>query len=319
MKAASSVLPLSLRTLFCGISQVLLQNNAYVGAVVLVGIFYASVFSGLAATLGASVSSFTAYIIGTNKQALNDGEYGYNGALVALAFTNFFEPTAFTCFYLVLASALSTVLMLIITNALRKWGISALTFPFVAAVYIFLLISRILETPNTSNILGLSTLTEIDYIKNSFAIKSAVECAILGISQIFFQTNLLTGILIIVALFIGSRRACLMAFFGSLFGTLIARTMNVPDHMLSAGVFGFNAALTSIALGNSVATLNFITLTYIFLGLIVTVVAHVAMEIIFKPLDVPVMTLPFILVTWLFLLISPLCRRICNELKINES
>ena len=53
-----------LKILLRGISQVMLQNNAFSGLLFLAGIFYSSWLMGLGALIGVFTSTITAFILG---------------------------------------------------------------------------------------------------------------------------------------------------------------------------------------------------------------------------------------------------------------
>lgn len=293
----------TLQILLRGVSQVLLQNNVYAGILVIAGIFLSSISAGIAALIGAITCTLLATLMGVNKVALKNGLYGYNGILVALALHNFFEPTAITYSSIVFASALSIIFVEASTRVLEKLNIPALTFPFVAITYTFLLVGLKIEIPKR--------LSEPD--SSLSAIPSVFEGTILGISQIFFQTKILTGIFLIIALCICSRRACVFAIFGSLIGALFAYTMNAPDQLIRSGTFGFNSALTAIALELFIKDVNIRTIIYIFFSLILTIAIQVALEMIFKSISIPVLTMPFVVATWIFYLATPHIPRVYSD------
>lgn len=85
-----------------GISQVFFQKNALSGAIILVGLLYASILLGVATLVGVVVSTLTAYILRLEETRLKDGFFGFNGALVALALITFLGASPATWIYLIL-------------------------------------------------------------------------------------------------------------------------------------------------------------------------------------------------------------------------
>lgn len=77
-----------------GVGQVMFQNNSYSGALFLVGIFYNSWLLGLAALIGTLTSTFAALLLNYSKKDIQNGLYGFNGALTGIAAWYFFEPSA---------------------------------------------------------------------------------------------------------------------------------------------------------------------------------------------------------------------------------
>ena len=68
-----------------GVGQVMFQNNALSGALMLVGILLNSWQMALLAVAGNVISTLTAYISGYSREDINNGLYGFNGTLVGIA------------------------------------------------------------------------------------------------------------------------------------------------------------------------------------------------------------------------------------------
>lgn len=91
-----------------GVGQVMFQNNALSGALMLVGILLNSWQMALLAVAGNVISTLTAYISGYSREDINNGLYGFNGTLVGIAVGVFMSVTVGSLIWLVLASCLST-------------------------------------------------------------------------------------------------------------------------------------------------------------------------------------------------------------------
>ena len=74
-----------IKILFRGIGQVMFQNNAWSGVLMLVGIACDSLYMAGLALLGAVVSTSTARIVGYSRKDIRNGLYGFNGTLVGIA------------------------------------------------------------------------------------------------------------------------------------------------------------------------------------------------------------------------------------------
>ena len=72
----------SLLILGRGIGQVMFQNNALSGLLMLIGIFLNSWQMGLLAVSGNIISTLTARISGYDCDDIKNGLYGFNGTLV---------------------------------------------------------------------------------------------------------------------------------------------------------------------------------------------------------------------------------------------
>ncbi|MEH7385912.1 urea transporter [Bacillus sp. JJ1521] len=123
-----------------------------------------------------------------------------------------------------------------------------------------------------------------------------------GISQVVLIENPITGFIFLLAITISSYSLGIVAFLSALIGTLIAKIAGGDEEAIDQGLFGFNSVLTGMAL-----TL-FLNEPYHWMialfGAAVAVIFTAAMMHFMKNLDIPVLTFPYIILTWFFLLTS---------------
>lgn len=302
----------ALLSLLRGVSQVFFQNNAFSGAVILVGLFYASVLSGTAVVVGVIVSTLTASVLGAKTSQIKDGLYGFNGALVGLALIIFVHDNPLVWPYLIVASSLSTIVMAASLRFLGAWNMPTLTFPFVATTHIFLLAIRRFENIQSSNPVS---AVQIETLKKTITFSELGTGVFSGVAQVFFQSSFITGILFLLAIFVGSRRSFLMAIGGSVIGALTGYALGASASDIGLGLFGFNSSLTAIALGSIFLAPGRRAIELTAFAAIITVVFQSTLETALKPFELPAMTLPFVLTTWLFLLAAPLFRGTTGDLE----
>ena len=252
-----------------GIGQVIFQNNPITGALFLTGIAITSPWFGLATLLGSIASTLTASLL---KKPVQDGLYGFNGALSTLALVVFLGPSPEAFFYGFLASILSTPVMMSTEQLLTPWKLPSLTFPFVLITLIFLSALSFVwphppATPTAITQLPLGSLH--------------------GISQIFLIENPITAAFFLAGLFISSRSAASLALMGTIIGSASSLIFSHPG--LAAGLFGFNGALTAIALGSVFGKASCKRLPIILIAIFASTLLTLA--------GIP-LTLPFVLCTW---------------------
>jgi urea transporter len=127
-----------------------------------------------------------------------------------------------------------------------------------------------------------------------------------GIGQVMFQDNPLSGLLFFIAIGWGSWAAgepeiAIGGLVALVAGTLMAQWLRVDAAGLNAGLYGFNAYLTGIALPTFMAPTPQLWV-YVVLGGVVSVVVMLALVRVLKTWGVAVLTAPFVLVSWLLLL-----------------
>ncbi|MFJ8065048.1 urea transporter [Psychrobacillus sp. NPDC096426] len=125
---------------------------------------------------------------------------------------------------------------------------------------------------------------------------SFILYAFKGVSQVLLIDNVITGILIIVGIMLFSPLLGLIAFVSSLLGTVLAYDLNGDINDLSIGLFGFNPTLTGMA------TMFLVNSPYSWIYALVAASASSILFLIldrsFKKKNIPVLTVPFILITW---------------------
>lgn len=120
-----------------------------------------------------------------------------------------------------------------------------------------------------------------------------------GVGQVMLQQHAGTGLLFLVGLLIASPWMCLAAIAATLIGTLSAWLLQFDRQEISQGLYGFNSTLVGIAL---VTFLEVRPATWALVA-IGSVMAAVVTWICRRGFPFPVYTAPFIVVTWVCLLL----------------
>ncbi len=133
-----------------------------------------------------------------------------------------------------------------------------------------------------------------------------VDINLRGIGQVMFQDHPLSGALFLAAVAWGSFAAGVpQVLFGGLVAVVAATGtacwLRVDPASLRAGLYGFNGFLVGLALATFIAP-GLLLWAYVILGGAASVVAMSATVRVARTWDVPALTFPFVLVTWLLLL-----------------
>lgn len=264
-----------------GISQVFLVNNVTTGILFLAGIFYNSRDMGIGAIMGVFVGTFTALFLKYDTDDINQGLYGYNGALVGLAIVCFFGLNIPSVIALLLGSGLSSV----VRKIMSTWKLPPYTAPFVISTWIvmfFLVTFKIipLQAAPLSNAINLEIIPAVSK----------------GIGQVMFQENVISGTILFIGILVSSRLSALYALLGALIGVVVAFVSSLPLSMINIGLFGFNAVLCGIAFSNK-------KWNYVILAMASSVVS-VFITYGIMNLGIITLTAPFVISTWLFLLLE---------------
>ncbi|MBS0194474.1 MAG: urea transporter [Proteobacteria bacterium] len=264
---ARSILTAALR----GVGQVMFQRHAAVGALFLLGLAVHSPPLALAGFLGALAGTTLAKLCQWPRADIDDGLYGYNAALVAIAAVAFYPFGWIGVGVAVIGSIVSTSLM----HAMRRYGWKPYTFPFVATTWIaFAVVAR--SGGAATHPISIHHLP-IDAFAQSFG-------------QMMFLDNSLSGVIFLIALAVAARRAAALAALGALAALALAHALGWPGERIASGLYGYNAVLAAIAIGMLTPRLSAV----IAAALLATAITHLMLQA-----DLPALTFPFVLATWL--------------------
>lgn len=264
-----------------GIGQIMLQNNSWTGLFFLAGICCGSLIMGLAAIIAVITGTFTAMLLKYPDDEINSGLYGFSATLVGVALICFFQPTIIIWIAVLVGSALATI----IQHLFIVKKIPAFTFPFILVTWLFLAIVHYCPTlvrPQT----GAASIYMNDYL-TLFSH---------GFGQVIFQDNIWAGILFIIGVFISRPIAAIYAIVSIALSSVIAYQLKESVNDIYLGLLSYNAVLCAITFAGK-KTEDFI------MGLI-AVVLSVLIMIQMRHLNLPALTFPFVLATWLVLIIK---------------
>jgi urea transporter len=293
-----------------GIGQVVFQNNPVSGAVILAAIFYNSWIYGTVCLFGTVISTVTALLFKADKGMIKDGLFGFNGALIAIAlvaytssdFTSGSLPNIHLWLYIVLSAAFATVIVPAFGALLAPHKVPGLTMPFVLATWFFLGALLQFSTIDVSNALKPTSPSDFTGPQPDYTWLTWFHGITMGVSEIFFQDNWVTGVIILIGIAINTRIGALMALLGSTLAVGVGVFYGAHDEAIRDGLFGYNAALTAMALGGFFLVLNVPGFIYTVLGVLVTARVWASLGIFLEPSGMPVLTSAFVFVTWLMLL-----------------
>ena len=293
-------MPLSLQTFLKNISQVVLLENVWTGLLILVALWIGNWKVGLAAMVGSLLSLLTAPWFGYTKKEIHSGLAGFNSVLVAIALSIFMIMTWQTITVSLIAVIIAMPFAKAMQSVLKLVGLPELTMPFVVVTWMVLLMNSQFEfLKSTVKLLPLKQIDTIDLTQPLHPIAAFFN----GISQIFLIENVISGILIIAAFFIASRWAGVFVLIANTLSLVFVYVLGSDIMALNHGLFGYNLILAILALAVTFRQLTFWN-RYImfFLIIILTPMLYGAIATFFEPFGIPILTLPFIIVTWLLLL-----------------
>lgn len=259
----------------------MLQQSALSGALFLAGIWAGSGLMAIGGIFGALSGLGTARLGGFDREAIDRGWYGFNGALVGIALFAHHAPGIPSLLLIIVGGALASLLM----HVMLRWGrgLPPYTAPFVLSTWAMLAIAAAM------GLAGAAPASAPGPGGEFFAV-------LRGLGQVMFQDSWLSGALFAAGLALCSWPAAAWAVVGSALGLLIARILHYPDDLAMAGIFGFNAALAGVALSSRFRSGALAPL----LGIVLSTVALRG----FQLAGFPALTAPFVLASWAVILLA---------------
>ncbi|WP_051191931.1 urea transporter [Microbacterium luticocti] len=125
-------------SLLTNVSQVVLVDNVFSGALILLGLFIASWKVGLAAVLGSALGSLTAMAMGEPWSEIANGLANYSGVLTAIALTVTFVTASRASW---LYSLPWIVITAVVTVLMHRAGLVTYTWPYILTTWAALIIA----------------------------------------------------------------------------------------------------------------------------------------------------------------------------------
>lgn len=292
-----------------GVGQVVFQNNPLAGLIILVGLLVNSwIYAGIC-IIGVVASTLTAIILKADRGLIRDGLFGFNGALVALALVAFTSedfragaiPSVAMLIYLICAAAFTTMAFASLAALLGPHKIAPLTMPFVLVGWLFLFAVLKFDAIDAGPMAKPVSPDQFSY-GMPYDLRTWYEGIGTSIGQIFFQDNWIAGYIILVGIAINSRISAAMGLLGAVIGTVVAVIFGGPEGAIRDGLFGYNAALTAIALGGFFLVMTWSSFLYAIFGAVVSAWLWASVAIFLKPIGMPVLTSTFVIVAWTMLI-----------------
>ena len=289
-----------------GVGQVVFMNNPITGLLILIGIFVASAWLGVAALIGLLASTLVGILIGVNRDLLRAGLFGFNGILVGAGLGLFLSPEwdALVMVWIAVIAGFSSILMATLATVFQAWNVPPFTLPFNFATLIFLVAglqlahSEIgpLVAPAGVQALGNdveTALRSVEAAASANNVEGWANAIMRGIGQLFFANDIVAGILIIVGIAVASRIAAVFALVGSAVGMLTGLALGANGIAIYNGLWGFNSFDACLAIGGVFYVLSVRSAILAVACAVFTALLFGAIAALFIPWGLPALTLPF--------------------------
>lgn len=304
-------------------SQVFFSKNKLFGIILLIITFF-DLLAGLSGLLAVLITYFAGRSIGFSKIKISEGIYGFNSLLVGLGLGIYFEPGLTFFFVLFLASLFTLFLSVSMEGIIGKYAIPYLSLPFIISIWLIALATsqfdalgisqRGIYTLNDLYVIGDKNLVNVYTWWNDVEIPSSLRIYFFSLGAIFFQYNLLSGIIIALGLLYYSRIGFSLSLLGFYSAYVFYMIIGANISEANYSYIGFNYILTSIALGGFFIIPS--KWSYLWTIILIPMVAiiTISLSIIFSTFNLPIYSLPFNIVVLLFLYVLKFRTKSTNRL-----
>ncbi len=291
-------------------SQVFFSTNRMFGIILLV-VSFVDANAGLAGFTAVLLINLLALGLGFNRMEIKNGLFGFNALLVGLGIGYFFKPSVEMYLIVFVGAVLTLLLTTLSKGILQKYGLPYLSIPFLFAIWTILASSSYFEALGISHkgIFTLNKLYGIGGLKlvslyesiSDIPLNESLKTYFRSLGAIFFQFNILAGVLIAFGLLLYSRIAFLLSLYGFYAAMIFYNLLGGNFAELNYSNVGFNYILTSIAIGGFFLIPSRKTFLWLLALIPVVTLTTLSLSKVLIVFHLSIYSLPFNIVVLLFI------------------
>jgi solute carrier family 14 (urea transporter) len=281
-----------------GAGQVIFANNPLSGALLLAAMFLQAPWLGVMTLAGVTAATLAAKALRLSPPAVQNGIFGLNGVLIgaAIGFAGRAGNGPWNPVWIgaaVVLSALATLVM----QTVGTWFATRLQAPPLGVAFNGLMLGFVLLVvfvPQTWFDVGPPPLAFPPGPVDGLHLARSLPA---GLGQVFFCDGALPLLLILLAVGLCTPLGLGVALLGCAMWLLAGLLLGARPGELYLGLWGYNAALTATAIGGVFYAPNRRSITIGALCAFLASAASIAMARWLSPLHLPVLSIPFTIVT----------------------
>ncbi len=296
-------------------SQIFFSENKLFAFMLLL-VSFIDIWAGISGLFAVLTANIIAYTLGFNKLAIQKGMYGFNALLVGLGTGLTFQPSPQLFFIVFFASLLTLFITLALQGILTKYALPYLSIPFLLGIWAIILATKDFSALGLSE-RGIYTYNElyafggkrfVDFYIwfSNLNFLDSIKIYFLSLGAIFFQNNIIAGIIISIGLLYYSRIAFSLSLLGFYIAFWFYNFIGADFSELGYTFIGFNYILTSIAIGSYFILASWRSYLWTILLLPITIIITAGLAKVFAIWSLSVYSLPFNIVVIMFIYILKL-------------
>jgi len=283
-------------------------------AILLLVITFLDFYAGLSGLIAVVVTLLAARIIGLHYESIKTGIYSFNSLSVGLCLGVYFKFNLPFIVVLIFGALLCLLITVWMSGSFAAKGLPFLSFPFIVTIWLLLLATRSYNALELSE-RGIYAYNElyafggqrfVDWMMKieNYALPFELGIYFRSLGAIFFQYNLIVGVIAAIALLIYSRIAFTLSLLGFYIGYFFYSFVGGNLTELTYSFIGFNFILSSIALGGFFLIPSIWSVLLVLLVSPIIAILNSSLGVALQVVQLPLYSMPFnlIVVSLIYLL-----------------
>ncbi len=295
------ILPLG-KALLNSYSLLFFSNNKLFACLLLLVSFF-NPYAGLTGVVAALLAIIFANFTGLNKISTLEGIYSYNALIIGMGMGAVYNFSMAFWLLLLVIVIFSVILSLLFQNLLGKYGMPFLTIPFVLCFWLILLVTkdfaaidftfRNIYWLNDAYALGDQKLVSFIMFMENMKLPALISTFFRAISSLYFQNNILAGIIIAIGILIHSRIIFSLIIVGFLTAYFFNNIVIAHPQGVNYYLIGGNFILVSVAVGGFFTVPSRHSYTWAIISVPITFLIVMGLGKVTAIWNLPVYTMPF--------------------------
>ena len=282
------------------------SNNALLGALLMVVTFFKP-FAGLAGLIATIAAILVARFSGVSQSDKQKGLFTFNALMMGIGMGTFYNPGLAFWLLLFILVLLTVVFSGVLWNLLGRYGLPFLAIPFILCFWLAILVSREFEAIDLTSrniywindlyTFGQEPLLRFVLFFENLNLHPLIIIFFKSLSSIFFQDNVLAGMLIFAGLVFHSRIASSLLIIGFAASVVFNNIVHAYEGGLNAYLMVANFLMISVAIGSFFVIPSIHSYIWAVVCVPVTFIICIGLSKVTALFQLPVYTLPFCFVT----------------------
>ncbi len=264
-------------------------------------------FAGVAGLVSVLIAISFSYFTGISRVGIQKGLFSFNALMIGIGMGTFYNQGIAFWLLLFIVVMLSVVFSGVLHTLFSRQGLPFLAIPFILCFWLVILVSREFAAIDltTRNIywlnemytVGDKPMVSLILFFEKLPLHPLIITFFKSLSSLFFQDNVLAGIIIFVGLLFHSRITTSLVIIGFISSVLFNHIVHAYDTGINYYLMGGNFIMITVAIGSFFVIPSFHSYVWAVVCVPVTFIISIALSKVTALFQLPVYTWPFCFVT----------------------